>query len=225
MTGLKKFSNNVVLFRTDPAAHQPSDVGDLRFRKLLTTERWNRLPAAVRARFSKKLTGNRVAVFTGEIIETRISRLGWIFAQAARLVGAPLPISRDINVPAVVSVTEDETSGGQFWTRLYNHHNGFPQVIHSAKRFAGPTGLEEYIGFGIGMALTVAADDTTLYFRSAHYFLKIGTLRLQFPRWLTPGQTLVSHVDMGHGAFAFVLNITHPIFGELVHQLGLFKDA
>jgi hypothetical protein len=225
MTGLKMWRNNVVPFRAEPLANPPFDVGDLRFRKLLSADRWNALPAAVRARFSKRLTGNRVAVYTGEIMETRMSRLGWIFAQAARLLGAPLPISRDINVPAVVSVTEDEQSGGQFWTRLYNHHTGFPQVIHSAKRFAGPTGLEEYIGFGIGMALTVDADDTTLYFRSDHYFLKIGTLRLQFPHWLAPGQTSVSHVDLGHGAFAFVLNITHPIFGELIHQLGIFKDA
>jgi Domain of unknown function (DUF4166) len=199
-------------------------LGDLRFRKLLGHNGWHQLPAAVRARFSKRLSGTKAAVYTGEIMETRMSRIGWLFAQIARLIGAPLPVSRDVNVPAVVSVTEDEASGGQLWTRMYGKHNGFPQVIHSAKRFDGTTGLEEYIGSGIGMALTVDADETTLYFRSAHYFLIVSGLRMQLPRFLSPGQTTVSHIDLGHGAFAFVLDLTHPWFGEMIHQIVYFKD-
>ena len=127
-------------------------------------------------------------------------------------------------MPAVVSVTEDEASGGQCWTRLYGHHQGFPQVIHSAKRFAGPTGLEEYVGCGIGMALTVDADENALYFRSAHYFISILGKRLRLPRWLAPVKTTVSHIDLGHGEFAFVLDVTHPWFGELIHQSAYFND-
>jgi hypothetical protein len=221
----KNIATNILPFRKQlPVAKNNDDVGDLRFRKLLSSTVWNRLPAAVRARFSKKLTGTKVAVYSGEILETRMSRMGWLFAQAARLIGAPLPTSRDTNVPAIVSVTEDESTGGQYWTRLYNHHAGFPQVIHSAKHFAGPTGLEEYVGFGIGMALTVDADENGLYFRSDHYFLKIGRFRFRLPRALTPGKTTVSHIDLGHGAFAFVLDVTHPLLGEMIHQLAYFQD-
>ncbi len=211
-----------------PLPHAPSPVdgtvGDLRFRTLLGADAWARLPAAVRARFSKRLSGSKAVLYAGEILETRMSRMGWAFAQAARLIGAPLPVSRDCAVPAVVSVTEDESSGGQYWTRMYGHHDGFPQVIHSAKSFAGPTGLEEYVGFGIGMALTVDADSTALHFRSAQYFLKIFGHRCKLPRWLSPGKTTVSHIDLGHGAFAFVLDIVHPWFGEMIHQVAYFRD-
>jgi hypothetical protein len=111
------------------------------------------------------------------------------------------------------------------WTRMYGRHDGFPQVIHSAKRFAGPTSLEEYVGCGVGMALTVDADDTTLYFRSAHYFVSVFGVRIKLPRFFSPGQTTVSHIDIGHGAFAFVLDLTHPWFGELIHQTATFRDS
>ena len=73
-----------------------------------------------------------------------------------RLIGGPLPIDRaSVHVPSVVTVTEDKASGGQIWTRIYGRRKGFPQVVHSSKRFAGPTGLEEYVGYGVGMTLTV----------------------------------------------------------------------
>ncbi len=222
MTGLKKTQADIAF----PAsvAERYGALGDLRFRKLLGTDGWNLLPAAVRARFSKRLGCAAIAVYRGEILETRMSLTGWLFAQMARIIGGPLPLTRDAHVPAVVSVTEDEASGGQLWTRIYGRHHGFPQAIHSAKRFAGRTGLEEYVGHGIGMALTVDATENALHFRSAFYFLSIGGLRLTLPRWLVPGKTTVSHIDLGNKSFLFVLDLTHPLLGELVHQTAIFRD-
>ena len=134
-------------------------LSDLRFRRLISDADWERLPPNVRRRFTQRLAGGNTIVYTGEVIETRLSRAGWWLAQAARLIGAPLPLSAEARVPSVVTVTEDMSKGGQVWTRLYARRSGFPQVIHSAKRFAGSTGLEEYVGYGIGMALTVHVVD------------------------------------------------------------------
>jgi hypothetical protein len=200
------------------------DLGDLRFRRLLGDEAWSQLPQAVRARFSKRVAGGRTVVYAGEIVECRMSRCGWLLAQACRLVGAPLPLSRDAFVPAAVSVTEDEPSGGQIWTRLYGRRRGFPQAIHSAKRFAGPTGLEEYIGRGLGIALRVEVANAALHFLSDHYFLRIGRLRLRLPRVLAPGRMRVSHVGCGGGWFAFVLLLEHPLLGRLIRQTALFQE-
>lgn len=97
-------------------------------------------------------------------------------------------------------------------------------MIRSAKRFAGPTGLEEYIGRGIGMALTVEAIAGGLRFTSDHYFVAVGRWRLRLPAWMGPGQTTVSHRDLGGGQFAFDLHVEHALLGELVHQHALFRD-
>jgi hypothetical protein len=210
-----------------PAARRtapPADIGDLRFRTLVGEADWARLPEAVRRRFGKMLRTAAIAIYTGEIVECRMSRMGWLLAQVARLIGGPLPTRRDIFVPAAVAVTEDPASGGQIWTRIYGRARGFPQVINSCKSFSGPTGLEERIGGGVGIALNVAVDDEILHFVSDHYFIARGRLRLRIPRWLAPGRLRVSHVDCGHGLFAFVLELRHPWLGELIRQTAMFVE-
>jgi uncharacterized protein DUF4166 len=210
-------------------AEQPAPCGaamhDLRFRALIGKAAWDQLPPGVQKRFSKRLNGVSVALYRGRVERTEHNAFGWLLAQALRLIGAPLPLSRQGNVPAVVCVSEDAVSGGQVWSRLYGRRGRFPQVIHSAKRFAGPTGLEEYIGRGIGMALRVEPMADGLRFVSDHYFVMIGGGRLRLPRWAEPGRTIVEHHDLDNGTFAFDLALRHPLLGRLVEQHALFADA
>ncbi|MEY9131777.1 hypothetical protein ACVMII_000667 [Bradyrhizobium diazoefficiens] len=119
---------------------------DRRFRALLSDEDWGRLPLATWRRFSKRVADGDSVVYVGVVDEVAFSDIGWWLAQLVRLIGGPLPTGRDTGVPMIVTVTEDGASGGQTWTRICARKRGFPQVIHSAKRFAGPTGLEEYVG-------------------------------------------------------------------------------
>ena len=198
---------------------------DNRFRALLPPEDWGRLPVAIWRRFSKRLVDGATVVYVGEVEEAFFSRAGWWFAQAARLIGGPLPTGAATRVPMIVTVTEDAASGGQVWTRICANSNGFPQVIHSAKRFAGPTGLEEYVGFGISMALRLSVECEALVFRSVGYALQIGWLRLPLPPWLTPGDLTVTHADLGGGVFRFTLEVVHPRFGEIVRQSVVFREA
>jgi len=199
-------------------------LGDLRFRALLSEQDWATLPPAIRRRFSRRLAGGATIVYAGIVVATRMSRAGWWLAQAVRPIGAPLPISRDGNVASVVAVTED-FRGGQIWTRLYARRAGFPQIIHSAKRFAGPTGLEEHVGCGVGMALTVHAAEAALRFRSAGYFVELRGRRVNLPRWLTPGALTVTHGELADGWFSFTLDLVHPRFGALIRQTAVFREA
>ncbi len=201
------------------------DQPDTRFRRLLGARRWNRLPAAIRRRFGKRLSGDASVVYQGRVITMQMNLAGKALAHLARLVGAPLPYDMSsLGQPAVVIVTEDAASGGQFWIRQYGRAAGFPQVVHSSKRFTGPTGLAEYIGYGIGMALRVESAAQCLSFRSAHYFLKILGVTLRLPRALSPGELLIKHQDLGDGRFIFSLTLRHRLFGRMIRQDALFHD-
>ena len=200
------------------------ELGDLRFRALIPPREWASLPRQVRHRFSKRLADGRTVVFVGEVVETRMSGAGHLLARAARMIGSPFPTSTDSGVPSVVSITEDFATGGQIWTRLYARRAGFPQVIHSSKRFSGPTGLEEHVGGGVGMTLTLHVEAGALVFRSAGYFVDVLRHRLWLPGALTPGPLTVTHTECGDGRFIFTLDVTHPRFGLLIHQRALFRE-
>lgn len=220
----ERLEAEVIPFPVRNLRPETPEIGDLRFRALLGERHWSALPAAVRTRFGKRIADCRCVTYSGEVVECRMSRAGWLLAQLARLIGGPLPFSRDAEVPATVCVTEDAASGGQFWMRLYGRRRGFPQVIRSSKRFCGPTGLEEYIGHGFGVALRIEVAGSILHFVSDHYFVSLLGWRLRLPHWLEPGALKVSHVDCNHGLFAFVLDLRHAWLGELIRQTAMFMD-
>jgi hypothetical protein len=206
-------------------ASREAELQDLRFRSLLGAEAWDGLPPEVQRRFSKRLSGTGVALYRGLVVRMEFSTSGWLLSQACRLFGAPLPLEPNAGGAALVSVSEDRQSGGQCWTRIYSRAGGFPQVIHSAKRFAGPTGLEEYLGRGLGMALRVEAMSDGIAFVSDHYFLQVAGWRVRLPRLLTPGTTRVTHREVAGSSFLFGLELTHPLAGCLVRQEILFDDV
>ncbi len=218
--------------RAEPAADERDAangatpaVGDLRFRRLLGEAAWAELPEPVRRRFSKCLAPGETLIYRGAVVATELSRAGRVLSFLTRLIGSPLPLSDGVTGPALVAVTEDPVLGGQSWLRIYSRPGRFPQAIHSAKRFRGPTGLGEHVGCGIGMALKGEAKEGVLLFRSTGYFLEVGRWRWQLPRALHPGRMLIAHRDEGAGRFSFRLTLTHPALGCLVHQLAYFSDA
>jgi len=207
-----------------PADCKEEQSQDIHFRRLLGEKDWQNLPQAVRSRFSKYLYPGKALIYRGVLTEIRESKMGKILAQLCRLVGGPLPLGLEKNMSATVLVSEDAKHKGQIWTRIYEKKTGFPQVISSSKRFQGDTGLVEYLGFGIHMALTVRGDAKGLYFHSKRYFLKLFGLTLNIPEILSPGVLSISHIEKGGGEFDFILALRHSVFSELIYQEIRFKD-
>lgn len=199
--------------------------GDRRYRDLMGERAWAALRPAVRRRFAKRLAFGQSIVYQGEITETRMNLAGRLLVQSARLIGSPFPLEPEAQgEAAVVALTADCGKEGQHWTRLYAWRKGFPQIVHSSKRFSGPTGLEEYVGYGVGVALTLHEVEGGLRFRSAGYFLSAFGWRLALPAWLAPGRMEIGHDDLGKGRFTFTLSLVHPWLGELLHQVSQFND-
>lgn len=209
-----------------PIPHPDLPMVDHRFSNLLGQENWLKLPAAVRRRFGKRVRGGASVAYQGIVTHMQMNWAGWVLAQATRLIGAPLPYDLScVGKAAVVIVTEDIAGDGQFWIRQYGRKSGFPQMVHSSKRFSGATGIEEYIGYGVGMALNVVEEDGALLFKSDHYFLSVLGKRIRIPNPIAPGALVIGHHDLGNGRFRFSMRLKHALLGEVLSQDAEFQDA
>jgi Domain of unknown function (DUF4166) len=212
---------HAVAFDREPGAVAP--YGE--FRALLGEAGWRRLPPAIQRRFARALAPGESAVYLGEVAETELRPIGWLWAQMARFMGAPLPLKTLSHSAAAVVVTADAVGGSQLWTRIYHEPGRLPQVIRSIKSFSGPTGLEERVGAGVAMALRVSVEDRALVFRSSGYHWRCGSVAVHIPRWLTPGDMEVRHREERQGRFSFTLNVVHPWFGRIIRQVAFFRDS
>ena len=181
---------------------------------------WSELPVRTRVRFGVE---RDMVCYHGRVVVSDCTLLGRLFRQLGRLVGGPLPFDDTVGPAAVVVMATG--SGSSSWTRVYRRHGGRAQAIRSVKRFAGPTGLEEYLGAGLCMALRLRVEDASLVFESAGYSWALGNLRIPLPSWMTPGRLLVRNTELAAPCFRFSLTLTHPRFGVVLRQEVVFEDA
>ncbi len=205
----------------------PTPIGDLRFRQLFSDADWKALPPAVRDRFGRRVAIGEALIYRGHVEYNHVNRWGRILNKWLRLIGAPLPLdTQNAGAAAIVTVTE-APDGGQIWMRQYargDSRKPFPQIIQSAKRFTGATGIEEHIGKGIGMSLRACVEDRELVFRAEDIFWDIGKLRLKLPRWLGPTVLRAGHEEVGNDCFVFTLRLEHKWFGKMLDQRVWFQD-
>ena len=198
------------------------------FERLTGKDGWARLHPAIRSRF---LDHDLRVTYAGDLA-VRSSVVGLIFAWLLYPFGAPLPVSRARVFNTEVKVRPDKY-GGVVWQRNFLRADQSPIRIESVKQLDTGGELMECVrpGIlgGIGMGLKVYEQDGALNFVSQNYFIKWGRVRLPVPLWLTPGRTLVEHIDegkddQGQGKFRFRLTMTHPLFGRTITQDGVFTD-
>jgi hypothetical protein len=196
---------------------------DPTFRRLLGEAAWRRLAPAVRARFAVKPKAGESFSFVGVMSDVRRSRIGWLIAQAGRLLGTPLAPQRGRWVPTLVHIFLSPRGEGVVWERRYAFAGRRPVVVSSTKK-AEATGLLECARRGFAMRLRLSERDAALHFESTGYAIEIGRWRVPVPLLLSPGVAHVVHSDEGGGWFRFAMSFRHPLFGETFFQDGLFRQ-
>ena len=193
---------------------------------LLGKAAWQRLPEAVRMRFSEPA----VAVdYVGEFEIVRASPLGRLIAWVCLLIGTPVVPRTGVHVPAVVRV--GPTKRGVAWNREYRWPHSSTCLVRSTKVIGSDGVLVEELPARLCMPLNVYEAAGALHFVSRGYYFSLGTrtdgrpLRLSLPTWASPGTTHVEHIDEGAGWFRFTMTVRHPSFGELFYQTGRFCAA
>ena len=90
----------------DPRLQIQQPIQDGRIRNLLEDAQWRQLPKAIRRRFGKRVKGGASVAYQGYVSAMRLNWAGRVLAQAARVIGGPLPYDVScVGHPAVVVVT------------------------------------------------------------------------------------------------------------------------
>ena len=189
----------------------------------LVGEGWQRLPPAVRDRFSEKPLPGRPIRYIGIMKTMTCSPAGWALAQFCRLFGTPFAPGRGRDVPTMIRLGAVTGEDAVIWDREYRYPGRRPVLVRSIKRIGDDGRLLECVGGGFGMSLDVYEEGGALHFRSRRYFWRRGSRLFWLPRGLGPGLTHVVHEDLGNGHFRFRMTVRHPLFGTLFHQDGIFR--
>lgn len=204
-----------------PAAQGHTPVAPpLALAALLGAQAWQALSPAIQRRFA---SGHADTAYAGHL-DLHCSRLGWLMAAVAGLLGGPLTTARCRQVPARVEVAADGR-GGVIWSRHLCLPGRRDECLVRSTKAADAQGrlIERTVG-GLAMELTLFERDGALVFRSRRYFFAWGRWQVPIPALLTPGVCEVEHRDEGLGCFRFTLEMRHPLWGRTFCQTGLFQD-
>ena len=185
---------------------------------------WKRVHPHIRARFTLAPGATRQR-YTGTMSEINRSPIGWLIAHLIAFVHI-LPTARARDVPFEFNLSP-APGAGWIKERLYHFHQGNNRrfEFRSVMSIARNGELIEQFPYGLGMKIKLVAGDNTLYFLDDGYFLRIGTLRLPLPRWLTVGRFTLTHRNIDREHFTVAISLDHPLFGRLFHQVGSFRQS
>ena len=190
------------------------------FHQLLGPQAWQKLPAAVRARFAADAHDAAATVYEGRM-QIKASLAGRVLVHLCRLIGTPVAPYVGPEVPVHVRVFNGRH--GVVWERRYEFPGRAPIVVRSTKQLDDDGMLVEALNAGLHMRLRVFEQAGALHFVSAGYFFRLGAVRVNLPDWFLPGITHVVHEDLGDGKFRFLMRTQHDQFGEMYLQDGVFS--
>lgn len=202
-----------------------NDPDPLHIRFLLGDDAWLRLKPAIRKRFGCDAQLGNTHLYCGKMHRVDASYIGLLMAHTARLIGSPMAWSRGQDIPCdVITFDDPDRPGGIVWERHYYFASDKKQIARTTKIVSENEGLLECFGKHFGMKLKLEEAEGALHFVSTKFYLQLFGKRISLPNFLSPGTLRVTHRDLGSDQFQFVLEVDHPVFGQLAFQDGYFKE-
>ena len=195
--------------------------------KLIRTalgEDWNDLPENIRNRFAENPDIEKPVFYDGNMTEVTTSLAGKIFAFFSRILGAPLLPYSGTNVPIDVKVFSDPGTDDVIKQRTYHFPDKKPFTVHSRMTLNAKEKFLECVGMGLAMRMDIFAKDDALHFQSTGYSWTCGKFTVNIPLFMTPGNTHITHTDIDDERFRVRIEMTHPWFGTMFLQDGVFKE-
>lgn len=187
-------------------------------------QKWSNLSDKTKCRFEADPSNEAPKHYSGNMSEVSCSKVGMLLAYIARFVGGPLIPYSGRNVPIDVIVFKKPNDPAIYKKRTYYFQNRKPFTVQS-KMLVNESGeFYEFAGFGLGMKMELNAKNDMLFFEGRKYCLKIGTLSITIPLFLSPGKAFIQHSDYGDDAFQVHIEMQHPWFGLMYVQDGIFRD-
>lgn len=211
--------------REEVTARNRHTTRDDSYRSILGEQAWRRLAPEIRARFSAKPRHGKSIRYEGSMHTVELSWMGWLFAQACRLIGTPLALHRGRNVPMMIDLVRDDRLKGVAWHRTYKFPGRTVFTVRSTKCQGSNGEFIEHIGCGFLMRLKLTEENGGLVFRSVSYEIDIRGRHLRIPALLTPGVTTVTHEQLAGERFRFSLSVEHPLLGRTIYQEGEFYSS
>ena len=188
-------------------------------------EGWENVHPAIRARMDKLLTSKKAVTFKGYGCVKR-SKMGWVFAHLAKILGSPLVWKEGKNVKITVQVAPTK-NGLRCWHRLFQFEDGWEQLVQTTKVVDSKFGFLDAVGANgekaLATKMNVWAEGNSLYFTSTTYLLRFKFCTIHVPSIFTPGTLFAEHRDEGNGNFRYIFKFTHPLWGETFYQDGIFR--
>ena len=207
----------------EPSAAQSYSKGEGHLFQVYLGEDWAKVRPNISARFSQDPTPDKPIFYHGTMSQLRASKIGQLMGYSIYWTGALQPFNAT-DIPVSITVSAKYGMDGVCKERLYLLNRKKPFRFFSNMHMRGDE-LFEYVGGGFGMKIAVSVNDGNLEFRDDGYFIKVCGIHIPLPRLFSPGHTYLLHQDISATQFRIIIRITHPLFGEMYYQEGIFNHA
>jgi len=182
---------------------------------------WSSLARVIQAHYGVTPFTDEQIHLQGMMDHVSYSSVAALLMPFAVFTGALVPY-RGRNVP-VQAVNQSMPGRPEyFWSRTFYFPDKEPFTFRSAMICTDEYELTEYVRFGLGIRLSVAAEKGGLVERDLGYVWKIGRWSIPLPIHLILGRSTIEEMPISDTEYEMKWTVTHPLFGETFAYSGRF---